>query len=146
MRYFSSLSLLHITMYSLYDTWLIRWVFPFGDLRIKVYSQLPGAYRSVLRPSSPSNAKASTKCSYYIYFAKNLRLHDACRVIFTHAISIHSRLNLYFISRCVFSFYSLFNFSNSFPLANVLRTWGILYIHSDPLSNTIFKNNLELQI
>ena len=40
-------------------------VSPFGDLRIKVCSQLPEAYRNVLRPSSPLNAKASTKRSYY---------------------------------------------------------------------------------
>ena len=39
-----------------------RWVSPFGDPRIKARSQLPGAYRKVLRPSSPLSAKASTKC------------------------------------------------------------------------------------
>ena len=38
-------------------------VSPFGNLRIKVYSQLPEAYRSVLRPSSPAHAKASTECT-----------------------------------------------------------------------------------
>ena len=43
---------------------LLVWVSPFGNLRIKVYSQLPTAYRSVSRPSSPLCAKASTKCSY----------------------------------------------------------------------------------
>ena len=37
-------------------------VSPFGNPRIKAYSQLPVAYRSVLRPSSPLDAKASTKC------------------------------------------------------------------------------------
>ncbi len=40
------------------------WVSPFGNPRIKAYSQLPTAYRSVSRPSSPLNAKASTKCPY----------------------------------------------------------------------------------
>ena len=40
-------------------------VYPFGNLRIKICSQFPGAYRNVLRPSSPLNAKASTKRSYY---------------------------------------------------------------------------------
>ena len=45
-----------------------RWVAPFRNLRIKAYSQLPEAYRSVSRLSSPSNAKASIKCSYFIYF------------------------------------------------------------------------------
>jgi hypothetical protein len=38
-------------------------VSPFGNPRIKAYSQLPEAYRSVLRPSSPACAKASTRCS-----------------------------------------------------------------------------------
>ena len=40
------------------------WVSPFGNPRIKAYSQLPTAYRSVSRPSSPLGAKASTKCPY----------------------------------------------------------------------------------
>ena len=39
------------------------WVAPFGNLRIKVCSSLPEAYRNVLRPSSPVYAKASIKCS-----------------------------------------------------------------------------------
>ena len=39
------------------------WVSPFGNLRIKAYSRLPTAYRSVSRPSSPLCTKASTKCS-----------------------------------------------------------------------------------
>ena len=37
-------------------------VSPFGNPRIKACSQLPVAYRSVPRPSSPLGAKASTKC------------------------------------------------------------------------------------
>ena len=41
---------------------LLVWVSPFGNPRIKAYSQLPMAYRSVSRPSSPLCAKASTKC------------------------------------------------------------------------------------
>ena len=40
-------------------------VYPFGNLRIKVCSQLPEAYRSVLRPSSPLNAKPSTKRPFH---------------------------------------------------------------------------------
>ena len=39
-----------------------RWVSPFGNPRIKASSQLPTAYRSVARPSSPLSAKASTEC------------------------------------------------------------------------------------
>ena len=41
-----------------------RWVPPFGNPWIKARSQLPKAYRSVPRPSSPLSAKASTRCSY----------------------------------------------------------------------------------
>jgi hypothetical protein len=37
-------------------------VAPFGNPRINDRSHLPVAYRSVLRPSSPLTAKASTKC------------------------------------------------------------------------------------
>src|SRR5215211_4308910 len=37
-------------------------VSPFGNLRIKACSQLPEAYRSVPRPSSPLSTKAFTKC------------------------------------------------------------------------------------
>ena len=40
----------------------VRWVSPFGNPRIKGYSHLPTAYRSVSRPSSPLSAKAFTKC------------------------------------------------------------------------------------
>ena len=40
----------------------LRWVPPFGNPWIKAYSQLPTAYRSVSRPSSPVHAKASTNC------------------------------------------------------------------------------------
>jgi hypothetical protein len=38
------------------------WVAPFGDPRIEARSRLPEAYRSVPRPSSPLDAKASTRC------------------------------------------------------------------------------------
>ena len=38
------------------------WVSPFGNPRIKGYSHLPVAYRSLSRPSSPVHAKASTNC------------------------------------------------------------------------------------
>ena len=37
-----------------------KWVAPFGNLRIKAYLQLPEAFRSLSRPSSSSNAQAST--------------------------------------------------------------------------------------
>jgi hypothetical protein len=39
-----------------------RWVAPFGNPRINACLRLPEAYRSLLRPSSPSCAKASTAC------------------------------------------------------------------------------------
>ena len=35
------------------------WVVPFGNPRIKGYLHLPGAYRSLSRPSSPLRARAS---------------------------------------------------------------------------------------
>jgi hypothetical protein len=38
------------------------WVAPFGDPGISDCAHLPRAFRSVLRPSSPLSAKASTRC------------------------------------------------------------------------------------
>ena len=43
-----------------------HWVAPFGDHRIKGYLLLPGAYRSLSRPSSPPRAKASPIRSYLL--------------------------------------------------------------------------------
>ena len=40
----------------------LHWVAPFGNLRIKACVPLPEAYRSLLRPSSPDEAKASINC------------------------------------------------------------------------------------
>ena len=48
--------------YSVYDT--LRWVSPFGNLRIEAYLQLPEAYRSLSRPSSAPDAKAFPLRSY----------------------------------------------------------------------------------
>ena len=47
--------LIHL-FYSVYDT--LRWVSPFGDLRITGYLLLPEAFRSLSRPSSAPDAKA----------------------------------------------------------------------------------------
>ena len=47
---------------SLYDT--LRWVSPFGNLRIVAHLQLPEAYRSLSRPSSAPDAKAFPLRSY----------------------------------------------------------------------------------
>ena len=47
--------LLHL-FYSVYDT--LRWVSPFGNLRIVAHLQLPEAFRSLSRPSSAPDAKA----------------------------------------------------------------------------------------
>ena len=41
-----------------------RRVAPFGNLRINVCLPLPEAYRSLPRPSSPADAKASIVCPY----------------------------------------------------------------------------------
>ena len=46
---------IHLTILRHYS----KWVSSFGNLRIKVYVQLPEAYRSLSRPSSALSAKAS---------------------------------------------------------------------------------------
>ena len=65
LRCFSSDGSPHIPIYSVYDTWAsLMWIAPFGYLRIKVCLPLPGAFRSLPRPSSAPDAKASSLRSY----------------------------------------------------------------------------------
>ena len=54
------------TMYSCiqYLSIYLRWVSPFGYLRVDGYLRLTVAFRSLSRPSSASGAKAFTLCSY----------------------------------------------------------------------------------
>ena len=47
---------------------LAAWVPPFGHPRINGHSRLPGAFRSLSRPSSPPEAKASAGRPYYFPF------------------------------------------------------------------------------
>ena len=63
LRCFSSLRLptLRYNMSSTY------WVIPFGDLRIKGYLHLNGAFRSLSRPSSPARAKASSVRPFFLF-------------------------------------------------------------------------------
>ena len=49
-------------------------VSPFRYPRINTYSQLPAAFRSVSRLSSPLIAKASTKCPYLSLDSYNINI------------------------------------------------------------------------
>src|SRR5436305_13506267 len=49
-----------------------HWVSPFGNLRIKACVPLPEAYRSLLRPSSPDEAKASINCCNWFMQTLNI--------------------------------------------------------------------------
>ena len=61
LRCFSSPGSLPYVMDWRMDTWgLLKWVSPFGYLRINGYLLLPEAFRSLSRPSSALSAKAST--------------------------------------------------------------------------------------
>ena len=67
-------------------------VSPFGNLRIKVCSQLPEAYRNVLRPSSPLNAKASTKRPFHTLLnSQTFFIHN----IKKFKIEVFNILNIY---------------------------------------------------
>ena len=47
------------------DKRLSKWVSPFGNPRVEACWRLVAAYRSLLRPSSPAIAKASTEHPYH---------------------------------------------------------------------------------
>ena len=65
-------------------------VSPFRYPRINAYSQLPAAFRSVLRLSSPLIAKASTKCPYLSLDSYNISIS-----LFAYT-NIFSTKNLFF--------------------------------------------------
>ena len=60
------------------------WVFPFGDLRIKACVPLPEDFRSLLRPSSPDDAKASIICCNWF-----MQTHSILGVYFTHLLYLY---------------------------------------------------------
>ena len=65
LRCFSSGGSLHTPIDSVHDHHASHdGVSPFGYLRIEAYLQLPAAFRSLSRPSSASDAKAFTLCSF----------------------------------------------------------------------------------
>ena len=66
------------------------WVPPFGHPRINAYSQLPTAFRSVLRPSSPLIAKAFTKCPYLSLDSYNIN------ILLSQYVYITSTKNLFY--------------------------------------------------
>ena len=62
-------------------------VSPFGDPRIEACVPLPGAYRSLPRPSSPPGAKASTAMPLVAYRALTMALKFALSLSLTLNIS-----------------------------------------------------------
>jgi hypothetical protein len=63
------------------------WVFPFGNLRIKACVPLPEDYRSLLRPSSPDDAKASINCCNW--FMQTLNILGVYLTHFTFSLFIN---------------------------------------------------------
>ena len=75
---------------------------PFRYPRINAYSQLPAAFRSVSRLSSPLIAKASTKCPYLSLDSYNINIllfisHSTKNLFFTRSL-FTEKLRLVYIS------------------------------------------------
>src|SRR5882672_2844411 len=83
-------------------------VSPFGNLRIKACVPLPEAYRSLLRPSSPDEAKASINCCNW----------------FMQTLAFYSRRLSYPLTLTTLNFQrtKFFDFETSFPLVPNPRT------------------------
>ena len=62
---------------------------PFGNLRIKACMPLPEAFRSLLRPSSPDDAKASIICCNWF-----MQTRSILGVYFTHLLLHISKLDI----------------------------------------------------
>ena len=113
-------------------------VSPFRYPRINAYSQLPAAFRSVSRLSSPLIAKASTKCPYLSLDSYNINillfiLHTQQK-IFSYPFSFTEKLRLciflYLFPRffdniiCFISYYSAFSLFTMFYNYPEKRSFG----------------------
>ena len=72
-------------------------VAPFGDLRIRAYLQLPAAYRSLSRPSSPAHAKASTICPSLLntFEFYTSQVFEGLRPLRSFALGIEAKASIY---------------------------------------------------
>ena len=59
----------------------LRWVSPFGNLRISAHLQLPEAYRSLSRPSSAPDAKAFPLRSFTLNLFGPITCSRYCRIM-----------------------------------------------------------------
>ena len=62
MFHFPGYRFIHLCIQCMIISYEANWVSPFGNRRVKEYLPLTDAYRSLSRPSSPSDAKAFTAC------------------------------------------------------------------------------------
>jgi hypothetical protein len=82
LRCFSSAGLLRTAMYSPHgDAGVLHRVSPFGHPRIKGYVRLPGAFRSLSRPSSALIAKASALRPLCLTFLRSRLFHHSVDVL-----------------------------------------------------------------
>ena len=95
------------------DGFLCRRVSPFGNLRIDAYVPLPGAYRSLSRPSSAPDAKAFPLRSFSLNllvlknYAGSIRFFSSVEIV-THVF--HNCFKLYLLLPCLsFALCSVFN-------------------------------------
>ena len=114
---------------------LAWWVPPFGYPRIKAYSQLPAAFRSVSRPSSPLIAKASTKCSYHS-LDSSLCINN---LLFTLLSKIFTRL--FFLQIKVY--YTLLHKEISFFIFFSFFLFTLFYNYLIPQINSLFGGGKE---
>ena len=72
-----------------------RWIAPFGNLGINMCLPLPRAYRSLPRPSSSCDAKASAVRPFALDRAFEIRYENTLSVFVKFIISLHLSL-IYF--------------------------------------------------
>ena len=107
-------------------------VAPFGNPRIKAYLQLPVAYRSLSRPSSPAHAKASTMRPYLLKPLGFLHKSGLQKLVAQFLALVCARCT---VSRRIEI--QLYLHTARFQLANIIMSKNVFLSSSD-------KNNVEL--
>ena len=134
-------------------TWgLLRWVSPFGYLRIVAYLQLPEAFRSLSRPSSAPDAKAFPLRSYKLdHCTASRSAYKLCRKIhfwFLFFKNYAGSIRSFSLAEIVFNYpklkcfltvaFSLLASSSFYVQFSRYITSGETSYHSLPLSSWCF--------
>ncbi len=135
------------------STWRVS---PFGNPRIESHLQIPAAYRSLSRPSSPPRAKASPVYSLLLSstrapFAPHGVLFCSCHDVSYHASHCwwrgehkhNSRLLLFALLFNFFQYVKELSLGGARIKEQGIKTWSLIFVLSSLFTKVVENNGVE---